>query len=141
VIRFCPFPPCSAAVVMAVERAAPGPEPDAVVRYPEHPIAGVAGDVQLCPASLMTFPLTTAMAEHLAAAAAELERQLNERAARIADEQQQPPRPPRRPRSGDSDWFRWNGGGGGAYTGPYDGYVAPPVMEQVLMPIDDEQEG
>ena len=123
---------------MVEERATPGPDPDVVVRYPEHRVAGQAFDMGLCPASLMPFPLGPEHVDHLVAAADELERALNERAARAAAEDQAP-RTPKRPRTGDSQWFRWNGGGGGAHTGPYDGYVAPPVMEQVLMPIDDDE--
>ena len=132
-IRFCPFPPCAAALHMAVERAAPGPQPDAVVRYPEHQVAVPGLPVQLCPASLMAFPLGPVEVAHLVAASDELERQLNDQAARQVDE---PAVERRRPRVGESDWFRWTGNNQADQRG---GYVAPPVMPQVLMPEHDEK--
>jgi hypothetical protein len=136
VIRFCPFGPCAAALVMADERAAPGPDPEVVVRYPRHDVDNATLDHFQCPASLMTFPLTGQMAAHLGAAAGELERQLTERAARTVGRE---PIRQARPRAGESAWFRWTGGGP---TGRHDGYVAPPVMPQVLMPDPfDDQEG
>lgn len=132
-IRFCPFAACSAALSMAGERAAPGPQPQVVVRYPEHRLNGLAGE-PLCPASLMAFPLDLDSVAHLVRAADELARQLEDRAAGQVDER---PRVAKQPRGGESEWFRWSGGGP---TGRGDGYVAPPVMEQVLMPIDDQEE-
>lgn len=132
----CPFSLCSASLTMVAERAAPGTEPQALRRVPQHRLGGHE-DLGLCPASLLLVPLSDYDAEQLAVTAAAIGRLIEDRAPRPVDEPRargegtgmlpgRVPRPDSNPR-----WFRQGGGSKPHAAGGYQGYDQIP---QVLLP-------
>jgi hypothetical protein len=134
----CPFTLCSASVTMVAERAAPGPDPQAVRRVPQHQLGGHE-ELGLCPASLLLVPLSDYDAEQLATQAAAIGRLL---ALRAPVDEPRPDRSRRDPGTGtapgrvprpdnDPRWFR--GSPGGRTTGPV-GHQGYDQLPQVLLP-------
>lgn len=128
----CPFEPCNARVELIVEQATPDDDESTVNRIPTHQTEGTEW-FGPCPASLMTYPLTSRMIGPLH------EQEHVHRLMREArDAQPQPasePAPPhsRAPRpAAEPYWFR-------SHTGENprgEAAVPPPTpMEQVRVPL------
>lgn len=135
----CVFRLCTAEITMVPEREAPGADPRALVRVPQHRLGGHE-EFGLCPASLLAYPISDYDATELETMAVAIERMISDRVRSKAEARdvEQGGNPSNGDRPGTDRWFRNSDGdpnGGGQNSGPHaEQQLLPPKSPNRLPP-------